>query len=381
MHHYYFFHFFKNRELNELYLSIAIKSFSLALIGIFVPIYLYQLGHSFSLIFLFYAIASLTHAILSIPAAKISVRFGIKHTILFSTPFLIFFLFLLYSLESFNWPLPFLAIIFGIYGSLYWTGYHVDFSKFSTKKKRGSQIGFSKILSGVFHVIGPIIGGLILTFFGFKLLFITVAFLLLTSVIPLFFSKEVYDPITFSVKGFFKKQKPRDVVSFLGHGVEYGISAVIWPLFIFLFILSEKYLSLGLVSSLTFFFSMIFVFVAGKFSDLYRRAVLKIGIIANAIVWIVKSFIVTPIQVFIADAFQGFSRTSMDISFDAICYDKANKAGILKFITLREMAHHVGRGLFFIAMMFITDFANVFRFGGSIGSLLRLFFSFLGVAM
>ena len=88
--HHHFFYFLRNRELNELYFSIAIKSFAVALISVFIPIYFYQVGYPLSYIFLFYAIWSLTHAVLSIPAAKISAKFGLKHTIFFSMPFLIF---------------------------------------------------------------------------------------------------------------------------------------------------------------------------------------------------------------------------------------------------------------------------------------------------
>ncbi len=367
-------HFLRNRELNELYSSIAIRSFAIAMFGIFIPIYLYQLGYSFASIFLFYAITSLTHAIFSIPSAKIAARFGLKHTIFFSTPFLILFLLLLYSLEQFSWFLPFLGIIIGISTSLFWLGYHVDFSRFSDKKHRGKEIGFSKIVASVFSALGPIIGGLILTFFGFKVLFILVSFLLAGAVVPLFFSQEIYEPITFSFKGFFKGQKLKDSLGFVGHGIEYGINAVIWPLFIFLFIFGQKYTSLGLASSLSFFFSIIFVFLIGRFADVYRRVLLKIGSVVNAIVWIIRSFVVTPIQVFIVDSFYGVSKTSMDIPFNALCYDKANKSNILKFITIREMVHHGARSLFFFAMIFITDLVSIFRFGGSLSSLLRLFF-------
>lgn len=374
MHNHHFFHFLRNRELNELYASIAIKSFALALIGVFIPIYLYQLGYSFSSIFLFYAIGSFTHAALSIPSAKISARFGLKHAIFLSIPFLIFFFLLLYSLNQFNWLLPFLAIILGINSSLFWLAYHVDFSKFSDKKHRGKQVGVSKIIISIFSALGPLVGGLILAFFGFKILFILVSFLLLASVVPLFFSAEIHEPMTFSLRGFFKKQKTKNILAFVGYGIEQGMGFIVWPLFIFLFILGEKYTSLGIVSSLSLLFSVIFILVIGKFSDLYRRTILRIGTIANAIIWICRSFVITPIQVFVVDSFSGASRASMDLPFDALCYDKANKDNIMKFITLREMTVNVGKGLFFIVLMFITDFVSVFRFGGSLSSLLRLFF-------
>jgi len=369
------FHFFRNRELNELYISISIRAFAVSLIGVFIPIYFYQQGYTFFSIFLFYAVWSLTHLLFSIPSAKISSKLGLKRSILLSIPFLILFFFFLYSLENFNWPLPILSILIGLSTSLFWLSYHVDFAKFSNKKNRGKQVGFSKIIIAVFSVLGPIVGGIILTFVGFGILFIIVSVLLIGSVIPLFFSREIHESSSFSLKGFFRGQKIKDILSYVGFGIEGKIGAVVWPLFIFIFIFSEKYISLGLVSSLTLGVALISVIFIGKFSDIYRRKILKIGSVFNAIIWIVKSFIITPVQVFITDAFYGVSRVTMDVPFDAINYDKAKEEERVKIILQREMYTHLGIILLFLVLMFLTEsLIEIFRYGGPLSSLLRFFF-------
>ena len=375
MHNYHFFNFFKNRELNELYVSISIRSFALSLIGIFIPIYLYQRGYSFTSIFLFFGLYSLVHALFSMPAAKISSRLGAKRSMLISMPFLIIFLLLLYSLDDFRWFFPFLSVFLGIGTSLFWISYHVDFAKFSDRKNRGKEIGFSKIAMSLFSVFGPIAGGIILTFVGFKFLFLIVSVLLIGSVVPLFLSREIHEPASFSLGGFFKGQKIKDVLSYLGHGIENKLGLVVWPLFVFIFILDEKYISLGLVSSLALGVALISTFLFGKFSDISRKAMLKFGSVFNAIVWVAKSFIVTPLQLFVTEAFYGASQTAMHIPFDAINYDKAKKKEIIKTILEREMYHNVGSALLFLVLIFLTDsLIQVFRFGGSISSLLRFFF-------
>jgi len=369
------FHFLKNRELNELYISIAIRAFAVSLIGVFIPIYFYQQGYSFFSIFLFYAFWSLTHLLFSLPSAKISSKLGLKHSILLSIPFLILFFFFLYTLENFNWPLPILSIFIGLSTSLFWLSYHIDFAKFSSKKNRGKQVGFSKIIIAVFSVLGPIVGGIILTFAGFGILFIIVSVLLIGSVIPLFFSREIHESSSFSLKGFFRGQKIKDILSYIGFGIEGKIGAVVWPLFIFIFIFSEKYISLGLVSSLTLGVALISVIFIGKFSDIYRRKILKIGSVFNAVIWIAKSFIITPIQVFITDAFYGVSRVTMDVPFDAINYDKAKEEERVKIILQREMYTHIGIILLFLVLMFFTEsLIEIFRYGGPLSSLLRFFF-------
>ena len=365
-------HFLKNRELNELYISVAIKSFAVSTISIFIPIFLLNLNYSLTSVLIFYAILNATHALFVIPSAKISSKYGFKHSILFSIPILIIFYLALYTLEQFSWPIYLLAVIFGISNSLFWMGYHVDFSKFSDKKNRGKEVGMTKIVSLIFHALGPVIGGLILTFIGFEALFATVSVLLIASAIPLFFSKDIHEPILFSIKEIFKGQKIKNTLAFAGHGIESGISSVIWPIFIFFTILNN-FATLGSVSSLSILFSLVFVFIVAKFSDIHRRLFLKIGSIMNALIWSIRFFIKTTFQVFIIDSFYGISQTLIHIPFDALSYDKANKSNIVKFIVFREMIIQTGRVILFLVMTVIAALTTSFLFGGG-ASLLYLFF-------
>ena len=327
-------------------------------------------------IFLFYIIQSLAHITFAIPAAKISARYGIKHAMLFSIPFLIIFFCLLYSLDVYHWPLPALSVFAGLSTALFWIPYHIDFAKFSDRKNRGKQIGFSGIVASLFSIAGPILGAILLTFVGFKVLFLIVSALLFVSIIPLFMSKEVHEPIGFSLRGFFEGQKTKDVLSFLGHGIENKMSGIVWPLFVFIFIFGEKYTSLGLVASLTTGIAFVSTIFIGKYSDLRRKAVLKTGSIFNSVVWVARSFIVTPIQVFITDAFYGMSNMAMHIPFDAINYDKADKnSSVAKVILEREIYHHVGVVILFLLLIFITQSSvEMFRYGGPVSSLMRFFF-------
>ena len=369
------FHLLKNKELSELYASIAIRAFALSLIGIFIPIYLYQTGYSFSAIFLFFAFAAFFKAIFIFPASKISHRFGLKHSMLASMPFLIIALVLLFSVESFYWPLWFIALILGIHSSLFWFSYHTDFSKFSQKKSRGKQVGFSKIMVAISSAFGPITGGLIIAFFGFKFLFVIVSFLLISSTFPLFLSKEIHEPVKFSFKGLFKQQKPKNILAYLGKGIEVNIGTIVWPLFVFIVILGEKYVSLGALSSVVIVFSIATTFIVSKFSDLNLKGLLKMGSLANSVVWFAKSFVVTPVQVFIADAFYGVSVTSMSISFDAINYNKTNKNNRSKIILERELYISIGGALFlFVLSFFVDQLIEIFRYGGPLSSLMQFFF-------
>jgi YQGE family putative transporter len=259
---------------------------------------------------------------------------------------------------------------------MFWVPYHIDFAKFSSKKNRGKQIGVAAMMASVISVLGPILGAGILVLFGFKVLFTMVSVLLLVSVIPLFFSKEVHQPTGFSLKGFFSGQKPKDVISFLGHGIENKMSTIVWPIFIFIFIFGEKYTTMGVLSSLILLIAMISTFFISKFSDISRHLVLKTGSVLNSVVWIARSFIVTPIQVFFTEVIYGISHPTMHIPFDAINYDKARKKKLLtKMILEREIYHNIGVLILFTILVITTKYmTELFRYGGPLSSLMRFFF-------
>jgi len=368
-------HFFMNKEINELFTSITLRTFAISLTGIFIPIYLYQLGYSFSSIFFFFAFLTLFNLILLVPSLKIACRFGLKHSILFSMPPLIIFFLLLFSLESYNWPLILLAFFAGVHVALFWLSYHIDFSKFSNKKIRSKQIGFARILISISSALGPIVGALIITFFGFKVLFIIVSLLILGSTLPLFLTKEIHIPVRAPLRKIFKYSNFKDKIAYMGFGIEGRISAIIWPLFIFIFIFGGKYLSLGLFSSITFFSSLVFTLLVGKYSDINKKVLLKVGTIFNSIIWAVKSIIVTPIQVFIIGIFYGASKTAIIIPFTTINYDKTNNINRQKIILEREMFIQLGGTIILFIMAFASDFIiETIRYGGPLSSLMMFFF-------
>ena len=340
--HHHFFTFLRNKELDELYASVALRFFAISLISVFTPIYLLQLGYSLSSVLLFYIVLELVHGLFIIPAAKIASRYGIKHSIFFSIPFIIIYFALLYSLNTIQWPLYLLAIIFGINSAFFWLGYHIDFTKIGTWRKRGKEIGFIRFILSFVAAIGPLIGGVLITQSGFKFVFIIVSLLLLVSIVPLFFSQDTYHPVRYSIKGLFKNKKIKDYFVFFGYGVDSAVLLVIWPLFLYLFIIDD-FTTLGLIKTVSFVSSFIFIAVVGMFSDFRRKLLLKIGTVLNAMMWTAKTFIKTSFQAFSLDGLHGMIRSMIIIPYDAITYDRASSGDIVDFIIFREIIVHGGR--------------------------------------
>ncbi|RMF54508.1 MFS transporter [Candidatus Woesearchaeota archaeon] len=371
MHNHHFFSFLKNRELDELYLSIAIRSFALSMISVFIPLYLLSLDYGLNKVFYFYIVMEVFWIISVFPAAKLASRFGFKHSILFSVPLLIVGYVLLFSLKAFPKSFFIIPALLGINFAMFWIGYHVDFAKFSKKGKRGKEVGASKILSSVFSSAGPIIGGLILSLIGFKSLFVIVSFLLLASTAPLFFSRDIHEPLTVSFKKLFKSHRIKDFLGFSAWGFEFGVEAIIWPVIIFLLI-TKNYVSLGVFKSITLFATMLVVFLVSKISDKHQKFLLRAGSVFLFAIWIARSFIKTTTGVIGTNAVYGLVKPSQSIPFEMISYDKANSEGIVLTIVFREVSIHLGRITLFIILA-LTENIILGFFMAMAGSLMYLF--------
>ena len=367
-HHNHFLHLFKNKELDELCLSLALRSFSLSIIGIFVPIFLLQKGYVLKDIIIYSIILNFTHFLSTIPAAKFSSKFRFKHSILVSLPLLIMFYLMLYSIDK--WSIYLIAIVYGFNNAFYYTGYHLDFANSSKKESRGKQIGVAKIFSAIFSAIGPLLGGFLLVQYSFNFVFIVVSFVLLISVLLLFMTKDKHIPFKINLKDFEHKTIVKDIAAYFAYGTETGVLSVFWPIFAYSFI--KNFTQLGLLSSLALIFSMVFVMMIGKWSDFARDKVLKIGALLNTFVWFIGGFANSGFYIFIITSLKGISTTMIEIPFVAKSYDKAGKNPI-EYIVFREMSIQLGRTLFMVLMLFILNLTTSF-FIASFSSLAYLLF-------
>ncbi len=334
-------------------MSITIRTFALSLISIFVPIYLLKIGYPLTDVLIFYIILYGSNAILSFFAAKLSLKIGFKHAFTLSIPFLIVFYILLYTLPTYGWPLGILAMIYGINNALFWISFHVDFAKYSVKKIRGEEISILRIITSVLHMVGPLIGAVIISFTNFYYLFILVSLFLIVSLVPIFYSKDIHGVKKVSLKDLFKISSLKNFLVFIGNGVENGAGNVIWPIFVFLIV--GGYLSLGAIASIATFFSLLFVFIAGRLCDKIKRSViLKFGSILQSLIWLFKSFVTTAPQAFLINSFSGITNTFKDIPYHALVYDKASKGNLVEFIVLREIGIQLGRVIFFTLMILLV---------------------------
>ncbi len=356
MHEYnhFWWRFFPKKELSQIYISMAIRGFAVSLLSIFVPLYLYQeRGYSLEHTLLFFIFYSLVFAISTPLAAKFSSRYGIKHSVLLSVPFYLAFVLLLYLLPKVKTPLVVIGGLLGLALSFYWMGMHLVFYKASDHKHRGEEFGKRAFFSILSTFFGPLAGGILIKYFGFSVVFISASFLLLLSALVLFLSKEEHTRYHFSLKTLFNKNYWKDSLYYVSEGTRVMALGVIWPLFIF--VILDDYVSLGLVGGLLAGLSAILFWMVGKLSDrLGKRKIVRWAVGFESLAWFFRALVSTVAQIFGVTIFGAITRGTLNAPLGAMQYDKARKNTTAYFVN-REIFICLGRILVLVFVLMLES--------------------------
>ncbi len=377
--------FFLKKEKDRFFASIAIRSFGLGMVVIFMPIYIYQYFNSLGFTFLYFAGIYGLKTISMPLSGQIMMKIGLKKAILFSH---LFFWGFYICLICFNISLffVFLSIILYALGLIFfWPAYHTIFIRFSEKKTLGREVGKLNFIAAVPGILAPAIGGAIVSLFGYPTLFITVLCVFFSSAIPLMLSQDINQIYSDSYKKAYqrllKKENKYNNLAFAFSGMEGIINAYIWP--IFLTSLAVGYMIIGSIATIALIVSLLFTLYIGSITDeVDKNKLLIIGSTLTSMAWLGKFFAAAPISAFLSQCFYRFSRTSAGIPFQTILYDKAEKKGsdIDEFIIYRDIVISFSRFallIFLAGMSFIITDINI-NFTFLLAAIFSLGFVFLG---
>lgn len=377
-------HFWRNvgfDELSELYASELLRSLAISVVGIFVPIYLYKLGYSLHAIFGMQVIWAASRPLFSYVAAKSVAILGPKHTMALGTVVQIVYLCVLVSIESLNWPLALLAVLGSLSYALFNIAIQVDFSKVKHTEHGGKELGFITISERIGSSLGPLAGGLIASFYNPKATIIIAVMVMALSLVPLFRSAE---PTRLNqkiiLKGFPWRRHQRDFIAASFFGVENVVSVVIWPIFLAIAIFQKNtFAAIGVLISLSTAIALTTVYLIGKLIDRHKGGILlKIGVICNAALHIVRVFTSTVFQAFTISFVNEPLTASYRMPFTKGLYDAADSVPGYRivYITLFDTFRMLGVLVFwlgaYIASYYITSDTLLLRYLFFVGALASL---------
>jgi len=358
----------KFRGLFGLYAGRTTLFISSGLLGIFLPIFFYNIfNQNFQYLIFFYALSHFTYGVLVAYGAQFLNKFGFRKALIWASLWGALFYSALYLIDKGTLNFFFIIIIAFIsqllFRLFYWLPYHIDFAKFTDKKNRGKNISIILATITILSAGGPIIAGFIIDTTGFNILFIIAIVLFIFATIPFSIVPRTKEEFTWSYKETWKRlfsASNRPIAfSLMANGAENVIGIVVWPIFIFL-LLNGSYLEVGAISSFIITATVILQLVIGKYLDKTTRKeqILKFGSIMYAIGWVVKIFVLTAFHIFVAGLYHSLTRILTRTTFETMFYELAADQGhyVDEFTVLREMAIQLGKVVTLLLVSIIALF-------------------------
>lgn len=371
-----------NKNLSMLLGCYKIQAIADSMLSIFSVIFIYEkLNFSLTNILVLFLIDSFLSIFCFIFGAKISSKIGIKKSIIIGS---VFFIINYASFILFNFNLKVGLIIYLLSSflgrSMYWTNYHIGFSLFGDKEKRGSQIGSLKNILAIIGVFLPVASSLIISKLGFNVLFILTVFIYIFSLIPLFKIDNIKQDYSFgfleTFKKIFSKLYIRNFFIGFSEGGEALMKNIAWPIIIFLF-MGGNINSIGIIMSLVFLTTLVINFFIGKISDKKNKAsIIKLGGFIYGFGWLGKMLSSTNIQLFIFLSYQKIAEPVLRIPYESRFYESIGNKGELidEHTVMREVSNSIGR--VFVSIVLII-FAVYFPSNFKYSLIIAAFFSIL----
>tara|TARA_B100000508_G_scaffold140225_1_gene140595 strand:- start:905 stop:2116 length:1212 start_codon:yes stop_codon:yes gene_type:complete len=341
-----------------------------ALLGIFVPIFIYKTtGEQFYIVGGYYALLSALYALFLVPGMRVANRLGFSHTLVLGGVCSVILYGLMYFMteENFWWILPFLTIAITAFRVFHWVPYHVDFALFTKDGERGRQVSLAFATIAFMGVIGPILAGFIIKYAGYDTLFAVAVVLLIAATISYSFVPETRTKFTWSYKKTLKQMRSKEyrgvVVGEAANGVEVGVTTIVWPIFLYE-ILDGDVFEIGAISTVIVAVTIVLQLFVGKYIDKNSESkvkTLKIGSTLYAIGWIFKIFVLSTFQVFFVGLYHNITKIFLKTPFSAILYDMSAEQGryVDEFTVMREMAGHTGRAISLAAIALATIYIPI----------------------
>jgi MFS family permease len=377
---------FTLEESKAIYATNTLAGLAQALLGIFIPIYIYNLSldypvfsnveeiNGFIWAISYYATFSLTAVVSALVFGELIFEWTLKKTIFFSKIFLIASLASL-SLSTHSIYLILLAGIFrGIHTNFYWIPYHIFFVKRvdDGDEKYGSETGKRDFLLGVATSIGPLLGSLIIAQFGFTMLYGFAIVLLFLATLPIILYVEERTHRKHSMKdvyfNFIKNKKYFTTTVALGGSL---VSNLVYVLFwsLMLYFGLKSFVEIGILTTFSGILALALMLVVGKIIDKNSKvSIHTFGVIGNTLLHWTRLFFGSTGFLYINGILDNVNAPFYNIPFNATIYERSLEGSVSDFLVYREIAMHAGRliVLIFIAVLLLAtnSWVWVFFLGG-----------------
>ncbi len=368
--------------MSALFISSTLHSFAIALVGIYIPLYLLKITGQFWPIFAYFSFDSLMIVLTCLLASRVVERLGFRRSALLGCLFLLATItFLIWGETQKGW-LILAAVASALATCHYWLPYHLIFAEDGRVSSFGRRLAVLTIFSQLATAGGPLIGGMLIFFFGFKALYLTTITVLVLSILPLtvmHHHPKHIAPSFAQLRALFRSLEGSNWLKVLTlSNFEVGVMDVVWPVFVFL-TFNNSYEQVGSLASATLIFSLLVLAVSGQFTDRFnKRRLLTLGSWLTAGGWFLLSVVRSGGAIFLSSALLKGLRTFFYTPFDAVFYTKVAEekvTGSLRFVVFRELCLHSSRCVSFailaVLSLWFTPWVLLFIIAGLVVPLIN----------
>ena len=348
-----------SRQVRELYLATVLQNLALAMLLLFEPIYLWQQGFSISQILWFFLAIYVIYLFVIPLGAKFATTFGFEMSIALSTIAQIVYYISLYLIAfSWWWAVP-AVLFYTMQKMFYWPAWHADFARYSDLSEEGKEVSTLHVTLSAVYVVGPLIGGTLITYGSWLAMFIFGCLLILLSNWPLLRTREEFTPRNFpyveAFKRLFARENWRSFIGYLGFGEEL-ILLVLWPVFIAT--VFTQYVEIGALVAASTLIMVLATLYVGKLSDeRNKHAVLRFSSVLYVLTWLARLVAHSPMGVFMVDSSSRLTKNIVQVPLHTLLYEKAKSRSVMDTVVAFEMALVVGKII--TAALLIVIFSQV----------------------
>lgn len=357
-----------NRRLDEadfwlFELSVWLHVIAKTLVFVFIPLLLYRVGFSINDIVFFFVVFFAIDIPLNLAMPPLVRSCGARFVLGLSAFFAIIYFVLLSLLTPNDWVMFItIAVCAALYDVTYWVSHlflFVESNRQNPQTDKNTGILFSvKQIAGM---IGPIIGGGILIFASDITLYTTAIVIFVLSLIPLIRVDDYADtPLAndWTFRKFFCHVRERkNYISVALYGIHRGIEVVIWPLFIFVTIGTIE--SVALVPVILAGTTILFTLVSGSRSVSFRGAMITVGALLLAGVWILRLVVVNDFIIYFSVFCVGLFQLLISIPLNADVFERALATDPLSAVTYRNMFSVFGQLVVFSILLVLLNVFHV----------------------
>jgi len=361
-----YFGFLRNKNIGTLYLTVSLLSFGDGLISVFVPVYLWQSGFALWQILFFYFLYSLYSSLLAVLLIPFLRYTGDKLLIFLSIPPLILYYLGLDLLTGANFLFWILPALLALRHLLFNLGYNLGFATSADEAAVGKESGISVLVQSASPMAAPILGGFLISAFGFGNSFLVGSAILVLALFPLLVipNKKVSKNLRFrDMLNYLKNPEIKKFnLSEVALAIDPLTETVVWALFMFLLLGTIR--DLGTVLSVGLLAAAVVSYLVGVAVDRgYQKQTMRISTWGVALMWFLRPFFLAIPLVAGNHVLRKTFRSSMLTAWSAEFYD---------------IARHVRHlSLFLLSKEFFINLVGAFYSG--ILVLAALFFDNIGV--